>query len=101
LKEGEEDYTIMRITIEGIENKEKRIYQYNLLDRYDKGTNTISMARTTGYTCTAVANLLLEKKYTQNGIIPPEYLGEDVENYQFILDYLKYRKVIYKRSEIL
>jgi lysine 6-dehydrogenase len=101
LKEGEEDYTIMRITIEGIENKEKRIYQYNLLDRYDKGTSTISMARTTGYTCTAVANLLLEKRYTQKGIIPPEYLGEDVENYQFILDYLMDRKVIYARNTIL
>jgi lysine 6-dehydrogenase len=101
LKEGEEDYTIMRIIIEGTENGEKKKYQYNLLDRYDKETQTISMARTTGYTCTAVANLLLEKRFTKKGIIPPEYIGEDAGNYEYILKYLKERKVIYKRRGIL
>jgi saccharopine dehydrogenase-like NADP-dependent oxidoreductase len=98
LREGEEDYTIMRIVIEGEENGKRIKYQYDLLDRYDKETKTISMARTTGYTCTAAANLLIEKKYTKKGIIPPEYLGEEAENYQFILNYLKDRNVVYRRS---
>ncbi|MDF1546339.1 MAG: saccharopine dehydrogenase C-terminal domain-containing protein [Bacteroidales bacterium] len=98
LKEGEEDYTIMRIKIEGIENGKKIGYQYDLLDRYDHATKTISMARTTGYTCTAAANLLLENLYSQKGIIPPEYIGVEASNYQFILDYLKDRNVIYNRS---
>lgn len=97
LKEGEEDYTIMRITMEGTENGKKIKYQYNLLDRYNRETQTISMARTTGYTCTAAANLLLENKFDRKGIIPPEYLGEDADNYQFILNYLKERNVIYER----
>jgi saccharopine dehydrogenase-like NADP-dependent oxidoreductase len=100
LKEGEEDYTVMRITIEGIENKKKKIYQYYLFDRYNKQTNTISMARTTGYTCTAVANLLLENKYNRKGIIPPEYIGEDADNYQYILDYLRKRNIVYTRTSI-
>ncbi len=98
LREGEEDYTIMRIVIEGEENGKRIKYQYDLLDRYDKENKTISMARTTGYTCTAAANLLIEKKYTKKGIIPPEYLGEEAENYQFILNYLKDRNVVYRRS---
>jgi lysine 6-dehydrogenase len=97
LKEGEEDYTIMRITMEGTENGKKIKYQYNLLDRYNRETQTISMARTTGYTCTAAANLLLENKFNRKGIIPPEYLGEDADDYQFILNYLKERNVIYER----
>ena len=42
------------------------------------------MARTTGYTCTAVANLVIEK-YTQTGISPPEYLGK---HYNYIKNYL-------------
>jgi lysine 6-dehydrogenase len=100
LKEGEEDYTVMRIIIEGIQNEKKVKYQYDLLDRYNKETETISMARTTGYTCTAVVNLLSEQKYNQKGIIPPEYLGEDAMNYQYILDYLKERKVVYRRRII-
>ena len=74
MKDGDKDFTIMRIIIKGIENEKNVQYQYNLLDRYQNGT--ISMARTTGYTCTAVANLVLEKKYTQSGISPPEYLGK-------------------------
>jgi len=98
LKEGEEDYTIMRIKVEGIENGKPVGYQYDLLDRYDKTSKTISMARTTGYTCTAAVNLLLENKYTKKGITPPEYIGEELSNYQFIMDYLSKRNVIYKRT---
>ena len=50
------------------------------------------MARTTGFTCTAVANLVLDKKYTRTGISPPEYLGS---NFEDIRDYLKARNVFY------
>ena len=68
------DYTVMRIKISGDENGNKVCYTYNLLDRYQN--NTISMARTTGYTCTAVANLVLQGKYKRTGISPPEFLGD-------------------------
>ena len=51
------------------------------------------MARTTGFTCTAVANLVLDKKYKKTGISPPEYLGE---HFEFIRNYLSERNVIYK-----
>ncbi len=87
---GDKDFTVMRIIIKGNENGEKVQYKYNLLDRYQN--NTISMARTTGYTCTAVANLVIEKAYTKTGISPPEYLGN---HFKFIRDYLKERGVIY------
>lgn len=91
MKDGDKDFTIMRIIIKGEENGHKVIYQYNLLDRYEN--NTISMARTTGFTCTAVANLVLDKKYKKTGISPPEYLGE---HFEFIRNYLSERNVIYK-----
>ena len=91
MKDGDKDFTIMRIIIKGEENGHKVKYQYNLLDRYED--NTISMARTTGFTCTAVANLVLDKKYKKTGISPPEYLGE---HFEFIRNYLSERNVIYK-----
>ena len=91
MKEGDKDFTIMRIIIQGIEANKNVIYQYNLLDRFQNGT--ISMARTTGFTCTAVANLVLDKKYKKTGISPPEYLGE---HFEFIRNYLSERNVIYK-----
>ena len=91
MKEGDRDFTVMRIIIKGIEDKEEVTYQYNLLDRYQD--NTISMARTTGFTCTAVANLVLNGDYKKIGISPPEYLGE---HFNFVKDYLEERLVYYK-----
>ena len=69
-------------------------YTYTLLDRFQN--DTISMARTTGFTCTWGANLILETKFTKVGISPPEYLGD---HYEFISNYLKKRSVIYEVSK--
>lgn len=96
LQEGEEDFTIMRIVIEGIENGEPKKYTYNLLDNFDRKNNTISMARTTGYTCTAVANLLLEGGFKKTGVNAPEMVGKGEGNLTYILKYLKERNVVYK-----
>ena len=95
LKPGEEEFTVMRIRIVGEENGKPKTYQYNLLDRTDKATNTLSMARTTGYTCTAALNLIADGTFDRKGICPPEYLGEKEENFQFVVNYLKARGVHY------
>ena len=46
MKQGDQDYTVMRIKISGDENGKQVCYTYNLLDKYQD--KTISMARTTG-----------------------------------------------------
>lgn len=96
LKEGEEDFTVMRIVIEGIENGEQKKYTYNLLDRFDRETKTISMARTTGYTCTAAANLVLDGGFNQPGVHAPEAIGEGSGNLNYMLKYLEERNVKYQ-----
>lgn len=95
LKPGEEEFTVMRIRLKGLEEGQEKIYEYNLLDRTDKETSTLSMARTTGYTCTAAANLILDGKFLRKGISPPEFLGEEESNFKFILEYLGSRGVHY------
>ena len=95
LKPGEEEFTVMRIKVSGDEKGQSKTYQYNLLDRTNKSTNTLSMARTTGYTCTAAVNLVLDGKFTRKGISPPEFLGEEEGCFEFILNYLKERGVQY------
>jgi lysine 6-dehydrogenase len=97
LKPGEHDYTVMRIRLKEENGKHT---EYYLLDQFDTATDTISMARTTGYTCTAVANLVISGAFNRKGINPPEYLGEDEENFTFILNYLAERGVHYKKREI-
>ena len=91
LKKGEKDFTVMRIIMKGKENGKDTSYRYDLLDRFQNGT--ISMARTTGFTCTAVANLVVNGTYKRIGISPPEYLGE---HFEFVRNYLAERGVIYK-----
>ncbi len=90
-KKGEEDVTVMRVTLEG----DKETYTYNLFDRYNSKTNTTSMARTTGYTCTAIASLILENNFRNKGVFAPEHLGEDKGHFDFIIKYLANRDVRY------
>jgi saccharopine dehydrogenase-like NADP-dependent oxidoreductase len=91
MKKGDKDFTVMRIILKGLEDGKEVSYQYNLLDRFDN--NTISMARTTGFTCTAVANLVVNREYERVGISPPEYLGK---YFEFVKNYLEERGVKYK-----
>ncbi|HZI24874.1 MAG TPA: saccharopine dehydrogenase C-terminal domain-containing protein, partial [Chryseolinea sp.] len=95
LKPGEEEFTVMRIRLKGEEKGKEKTYQYDLLDKTNKLTGTLSMARTTGYTCTAAVNLVLDGKFARKGISPPEFLGEDESNFRFIMNYLKERGVVY------
>jgi len=99
LKPGEQEFTIMRVRVIGEENGKQKAYEYNVLDRTDLNTNTLSMARTTGYTCTAAVELVLNGSYTRKGISPPEFVGEDEKCFKFILQYLKERNVTYTIAE--
>ncbi|REJ81711.1 MAG: saccharopine dehydrogenase [Bacteroidetes bacterium] len=95
LEDGEEEFTVMRVTIKGEEKGKSKKYVYDLLDRYDKASQTSSMARTTGYTCTAAARLVLNNTYTKKGISPPEYLGESEECFRFLMEQMKIKNIKY------
>ncbi|MFM7725318.1 MAG: saccharopine dehydrogenase family protein [Flavobacteriales bacterium] len=95
LKPGEEDFTIMRIVIDGVEKGAQKQYVYHLLDRFNRETQTISMARTTGYTCNAVAELVLDGTFESHGINPPEFVGRAAGCYERVVEYLAQRNVIY------
>lgn len=75
LEEGEADFTVMEVVIDGQQGGKRVRYRYYLLDKYDEQTGTTSMARTTGYTCTIVARQLIKGLFTQRGICPPEFIG--------------------------
>ena len=98
MKEGEIDITVMQVIIEGVKDNKKNRYTYDLLDKFDKETGIHSMARTTGYTATVAARMLLQGKFTQKGIIPPEYIGKQPECVEFLLNGLKERGINYKET---
>lgn len=100
LRPDDEEFTVMRIRVSGEEAGKQKTYEYNLFDRTDKQTQTMSMSRTTGYTCTAAVQLLAEGKFTRKGICPPEYLGEEEDNFRSIMNHLESRRVIYRLREL-
>lgn len=99
LGENEEEITIMRVTCIGTNEKgEVEKVVYNLFDEYNHTTQTSSMARTTGYTATAVANMFLEGLFTEKGVFPPELIGKSDVCFNFILNYLKERDIQYIKT---
>jgi lysine 6-dehydrogenase len=59
----EVDLTVMRVRWTARTDVGPVRHTYHLTDRYDPTTAVSSMARTTGYTATALASLLLAGKY--------------------------------------
>ena len=101
-EEGEPDLTVMRIVIEGKQNGKSLRHTYNLLDYYNTDTETSSMARTTGYTCTAMVNLVARGLWTEPGLAPPEVVGRNADCYDAVLKHLEDRNVhIFQRVEEL
>lgn len=99
LDEEDEELTVMRVTVKGKNTSgqtEKVVYQ--LHDEYDKPTKTSSMARTTGYTATAVANMVLEGEFNEKGVFPPELIGKHDACFHFIMKYLNKRGVAYRKE---
>jgi saccharopine dehydrogenase-like NADP-dependent oxidoreductase len=99
LGEGDKDLTVLRVEVEGMVEGERVVRRYNLLDRYDAESNITSMARTTGYTCTAVLNALAEGLYSDPGLSPPELIGRNEECFYYIFDYLAARGIRFDVTE--
>ena len=90
MNEEDRDFTVMKIIIKGSEKNNITRHEYNLFDQFQN--DTLSMARTTGFTCSAAVKLILEKEYKKVGISPPEFLGDHM---RFFMNYLSARNVKY------
>jgi saccharopine dehydrogenase-like NADP-dependent oxidoreductase len=99
LGESEEELTAFRVTIKG-ENSQGQTEEivYDMYDEYCKDTNISSMARTTGYTATAAANLFLEGLFSEKGIFPPELVGKHEACFNYFMKYLSKRNIHYIKS---
>lgn len=93
LKKGDEDFTILQAKVLGKEENENVGYQYTLYDAYDKKSGLHSMSRTTGYTCTAMAEIMLEGAYHIPGVIAPEEIAAADGLFTRIINYLEKRGV--------
>ncbi len=95
LAEDEEELTVMKVILKSA----NKTIEYNLLDRFDTATKTSSMSRTTGYTCTASANLIAKNLFNEKGVFPPELVGKNKNAFDFVMNYLSERNVTWKKKE--
>lgn len=93
LEEGDDEFTALRLEIEGTERGRAKRIKYELFDRTDHKTKQSSMSRTTGFTCAAVARLVLSGNYKRKGVSPPEFVGESEACFKFALSELEKRNV--------
>lgn len=98
-EKDEKDYTILDVQIQGEEEGKNISHRYFVFDSYDSVTSTSSMARTTGFTCSAVARYILEGNYQRKGICPPEFFGENERGYTYVLSYLSEKGIKISHSE--
>ncbi len=98
LTDGDADLTAMRVCVEGSQGGRKVARTFELLDRHDPESGTSSMARTTGYTCTAGVRLLARGGFTRPGIAPPEFVGRERKCYAFVIGELAGRGVVFRES---
>jgi saccharopine dehydrogenase-like NADP-dependent oxidoreductase len=99
--EDEKEFTIMNLKIKGNENGKQKELVYNLFDKFDEETKTTSMARTTGYTCTSVARLILNGNFNRKGINPPEYIGAEPECFEKVMAMLREKNININFEETL
>jgi len=99
LGETEEEITVFRVTLQG-ENAKGQTEEvvYSMHDEYCSETETSSMARTTGYTATAAANLFLNGLFDEKGVFPPELVGKHKVCFDYFLNYLEERDIHYVKS---
>jgi lysine 6-dehydrogenase len=90
---GEPDLTVMRVVIDGRDDRGPVRHTYHLLDRYDAATDVSSMARATGYTATAIARLVLADRCPDPGITPPEAVAALDGALDHVLGHLRDRGV--------
>ncbi|MEM3617191.1 MAG: saccharopine dehydrogenase family protein [Candidatus Bathyarchaeia archaeon] len=93
IKPDVKDVVVLRVEVIGLKNGERTRYLYDLVDYYDKKSGTTAMARTTAFTASIVANLILTKTIGLKGVVPPEKLGMDKETYQKIMKEWKNRGI--------
>ena len=98
---NEQEFTVMRVEISGKEDGKAKSIIYELYDEYDNEQKLSSMARTTGFTATANAELILQERFVGKGVFPLELVGMDAECFEFVMQYLKERNVNYLKKEIL
>jgi saccharopine dehydrogenase-like NADP-dependent oxidoreductase len=98
LREGEEEFTFLRVTVTGRDSSGvAKTRAFELLDRPGGGGAT-SMARTTGFPCAVAAAMLARREYRDPGVRPLELLVADPVAASRFLEGLRARGLAFQET---
>ena len=98
LNEGELDFTLMQVIVEGQKEGRRLRFTYDLFDTYDAVTGVHSMARTTGYTATVALRMIADGLYRHKGVSVPEMIGRNPDCVKYLINGLNQRGVVYRET---
>jgi len=87
------DVVALKVEVSGFREDEQIRYVYHLLDYYDEKHGITAMARTTAYTASIIAQLLLKKALKEKGVVPTEKIGMNDVLFRLFLGELEKRGV--------
>ena len=73
-----------------------KTHNYFLFDETNLQDNATSMARTTGYTASAVVEILDRNIFSNKGVFPPELVGSSPGVIDYLINHLRTRKIYLK-----
>ncbi len=98
-RENEFDLVLLKIVIKGQKAGKPCITSFEMYDEHDVVNNVAAMARTTGYTCTSTARMVLAGIYNEKGIKPLEFVGANKAAFDGIISDLAARGIVLDITE--
>lgn len=95
------DIVALKVEVSGVKNGRQTRYVYHLLDHYDEKRGITAMARTTAYSASIIAQLMLKKALKEKGVVPTEKIGKNNALFQLFLDELKKREIRIAEEKIV
>jgi saccharopine dehydrogenase-like NADP-dependent oxidoreductase len=83
------DLLLMKVKVCGLRNEIETCYVFYLIEHYDKLQKITAMAKTTAYTASVIAQLMIKGHIRGKGVIPPEKLGMNEILYREIITSLQ------------
>lgn len=87
------DIVALKVEVSGVKNGRQTRYVYHLLDHYDEKRGITAMARTTAYSASIIAQLMLKKALKEKGVVPTEKIGLDNALFKLFLEGLEKRGI--------
>jgi len=90
---GEGDAICQRVIVSGIKDGGSASYTYEFMDFYDPEEDITAMARTTGFPCSIVAQMIARGEMDMPGVIHPAKIGYDQKLSEIFFKELAKRRI--------